>query len=288
MTNQLPNFLNYVFLNQLREQMGAPLVEYSSGHKPNYLTKAELEELASRGLDIDIKDVRFLPDGTAAYKDSRILIHIRDINSYMGYDPSLPKFHFSDCTTIQKMRNNDRIERYVASTRRDGKFNITYMNRMPPQSELRELLVCKYCLSKISYKGYSTFGRQKEAIFGAFALDEYFKVYPQNYLMTQPRYTDLTAPQNIYSSDWPIISRKIRQSRGWKCESCGGDYGKVEYQKFLDVHHKDGMKNNNSPENLMALCKKCHADEFQHAHIKNSPGFREHQAILQNIPKPIS
>ena len=36
------------------------------------------------------------------------------------------------------------------------------------------------------------------------------------------------------------------------CEKCGS------MSKKLDIHHKDSNTSNNSPENLMALCRSCH------------------------------
>lgn len=42
---------------------------------------------------------------------------------------------------------------------------------------------------------------------------------------------------------------------GHQCEICGDN----EDVRLLDVHHIDGNRNNNSIENLMVLCVKCHA-----------------------------
>lgn len=43
--------------------------------------------------------------------------------------------------------------------------------------------------------------------------------------------------------------------RTWKCECCGATEG-------LEIHHKDNFNwMNNTPSNLMLLCKKCHAKE---------------------------
>ena len=43
-----------------------------------------------------------------------------------------------------------------------------------------------------------------------------------------------------------------------KCEKCGS----IEN---IDVHHIDGNRNNNTPENIMVLCRSCHMKE----HSKN-------------------
>lgn len=45
------------------------------------------------------------------------------------------------------------------------------------------------------------------------------------------------------------------QYYGAVCQNCGYD----KYEAMLDVHHKDGRRENNSLENLEVLCVWCHA-----------------------------
>ena len=46
-----------------------------------------------------------------------------------------------------------------------------------------------------------------------------------------------------------------RSTEGWRCPGCGRARGEVDR---VDVHHRDGNANNNDPDNLVALCKRCH------------------------------
>lgn len=46
-----------------------------------------------------------------------------------------------------------------------------------------------------------------------------------------------------------------RSRQSWRCPSCGRSYGQVDR---VDVHHRDGNPFNNDPENLVALCRRCH------------------------------
>ena len=48
--------------------------------------------------------------------------------------------------------------------------------------------------------------------------------------------------------------RKIGfKAHGYKCQKC-----ESINKKYLEVHHKDGNRKNNAPENLEVLCMKCH------------------------------
>ena len=54
-----------------------------------------------------------------------------------------------------------------------------------------------------------------------------------------------------------LTKNNYRKIKKIKCELCGSDL-------HLCVHHKDGNRNNNSLENLITVCKKCH----QTHHVK--------------------
>ncbi len=45
--------------------------------------------------------------------------------------------------------------------------------------------------------------------------------------------------------------------RGKECEMC--EYTPM-FSRSLDVHHRDGDKTNNDPDNLMTLCATCHRE----------------------------
>ena len=53
-----------------------------------------------------------------------------------------------------------------------------------------------------------------------------------------------------YTRPWLMFRKK-------SCESCGHT---PLYQWALEVHHRDGNKDNNEPENLTTLCANCHRD----------------------------
>ena len=100
-------------------------------------------------------------------------------------------------------------------------------------------------------------------------------MYPSQ-ITRQPTGTDITAPVNKYSRDWDQISRNYKEKMEWKCEECSMDLR--EGKEFLDAHHINGLKHDNGEENLRALCISCHAEQFQHQHIRSNSRY---QAFLQ-------
>jgi hypothetical protein len=73
---------------------------------------------------------------------------------------------------------------------------------------------------------------------------------------------------NGYSVYWKQISYAYRNLHKFKCEKCGVDLSRHDYQYYLEVHHKDHNKMNNAKENLQCLCVKCHS-RVDAAHERN-------------------
>jgi len=61
---------------------------------------------------------------------------------------------------------------------------------------------------------------------------------------------------DLYPADWKYIAWKIKDRAGWKCEGCKMPRGPAS--RALGTHHVDLNPQNNSDENLIALCRRCH------------------------------
>lgn len=53
------------------------------------------------------------------------------------------------------------------------------------------------------------------------------------------------------------LKEETRERDGRRCQRCY--IPEIECQRLLDIHHIDGNKNNNKPENLISLCNSCHS-----------------------------
>ena len=155
---KLPDFYHFEPLNSLKERMGLPRealgtleVHVDAGR----LTATELERLTSQdGLDIGLDDLRILDDGTLAYKDSRVLLYIRDVSVMGEREPEPPRYHLANCSTLRQMRERRRFNRYVVSTRLDGVFNLNIIRGQTSTRRLVPLSVCQNCLDFLRFDGF--------------------------------------------------------------------------------------------------------------------------------------
>lgn len=61
----------------------------------------------------------------------------------------------------------------------------------------------------------------------------------------------------LYPENWERLAEEIKTAAGWRCEQCGHLHEPAAGY-MLTVHHIDGDPGNNAPENLVALCQRCH------------------------------
>ena len=272
---KLTNFEFFEPFNKLRHKMKADtLGSFSLNFKGQGLTKAELDILVSKGIDVGFEEINVLKDGTLAYKDSRVLIYIRDIpeyiNQYNKEEISLPKFHLAWCSTLDSMRKKNKFGKYVVSTKTDGKFEICRIRNIEKKNSLEKLIVCRNCLRSISFENYDKVNQKnKDQIVNNFTIINFFENYPRQLFLDKPNYTNYTSPLNDYSNNFNDISKKLKEKLGWKCQSCGFILNNNGMKQYLHAHHINGQKNDNREENLKIICLKCHAEEDGHGHMKN-------------------
>jgi hypothetical protein len=248
---------------------------FSPSYRPDELSLAELEQLATEGKDVSIDDVAVLEDGTLSYKESRVLIYIRDISEFQNW---VPRFHIADCATLDQMKQKNAFARYVVATRDDGSFVVNVIgNGRQVTRNTMQLDVCQNCLDKLDFDGFSRNLSQPRRliIVSQFTIRRFFERFPKSLFSVRPTGVAEIAPVNDYPADFEIISECLRTQRSWTCESCDRSFATLSDRKFLHVHHKDGMKNNSSDQNLRVLCFGCHANEPLHAHMKRLPEYHE-------------
>ena len=285
---RLPNFLDHLEFNALRQLMGAhELGEVNLSLSPNRLTVVELETLMTGGIDIkSLDEVIVLPDGTLGYKDRRVLLYIRDVPLYRnnGSDiDSLPKFHVANCKKLRDMRAQNRYSRYVVAVRDDGSFRLNLIGKGLTRTVDQRLKVCQFCLSQLPYRNFShDMPRSERAVVvDQFTVQRFFQMWPRDFLSGEGLDSEATAPLNDYTGDFGEHADAAKETASWKCQECGKDLRAHRLRRYLHAHHLNGVKFDNRPQNLLVLCISCHANQPGHGHMKALPELAEYLRVMQ-------
>ena len=280
----LPDFHNHDGLNRLRKQLGAPLLIFDPDIDRQLISQ---EGVVSDNLNL----INEHPDGSLVFKGRKVILYIRDVKS------DLPKYHIVNCPMIKGMRTRGKAARYVLTRRTDGEFLLYFPGHTEPTTKTLE--ICKSCLGKLQRDcAPNRFGQQ--TWFGEpsftwvdffqdsemeFSLDAWFHEVDDAYELPpiDGLYGPLTAPLTAdgtpgYPAGWKYISWACRERANWRCMECGINL--QNDSRFLHAHHIDRDKQNNTPENLIALCFGCHSQQEGRGHqlLKHK---REYQQFVQ-------
>jgi hypothetical protein len=277
---QLPDFSLDRRLIHLKAMMGIPSDVYGAGTGVTVmpgLTKDEQEKLTSGiGIDVTWGDLIILQNGTLVYKGSRVLLYIRDWQSYGTIEDS-PRYHLATCRTMVQMHGSGRFERYVVATQEDGRFQVNISNGHAKRPEMKQLAVCQNCLEMLKFEGFRWGLPNRKGFVAGFTPKRFFEKYPKSPHVKVPSMTADQAPPNDYTKDFPEVGRRLKVDRRWKCDECSQILSEPKAQRFLHIHHRDGNRWDNSPKNLSVLCIGCHASQPSHSHMKSLPEYKDYQ-----------
>ncbi|HEY1614993.1 MAG TPA: hypothetical protein VGF97_15005, partial [Rhizomicrobium sp.] len=226
--------------------------------------------------------VLVLSDGTLAYKNSRVLLYIRDHAVYSGRSID-PKFHIAHCDTLKEMKRQSRQARYVVATRTDGEFKLNIIDGSRKSETVRKLSVCQNCLALLFFDGFEMNMpkpiRSREV--SAFSIARFFEKFSRDLHEIEPQHDSDSAPVNDYNQDFSARSNALRRAKNWTCQNrnCGVYLGNQSHRRFLHVHHINGQKSDDAPGNHKVLCIKCHAEEPSHGHMRAMPDYRAFAAL---------
>lgn len=247
------------------EQMGAEQVEGSIyTPKPKSLD-FDLDVELGRGKEISLNDLE-VTSGLLSVEGRQVLLYIADhgnsVTDVIAGEKDGRRFHVADCSTLESMRQKNRFDRYHVTNDLTSNFKIFGVNattRLKVDGSA-ELHVCKNCLKFLNYKGYRS---NRSAVFRDFQIKEFFSRY-SSLFKHYPRQFEKS--HDGYTEGWAKVSRAYRTQKDFTCEHCGLDLN--EYNNLLHCHHVNGVKSNNSEENLRALCIDCHRKEPLHDWMK--------------------
>ena len=266
-------------LDRLRTRMGAEKSLWTPG-ATQLDPREEIRVQLQSGIEITLDDVDPGPGGLLTYKCEQVILYIKDTRSdryTLEHEPEKSRrFHVAECETLKTMRHKGRFERYVVTTRMDGKFLVDWLDKDTRDRGETEaaLKVCKNCLKAINWRGYEHAegrleldgGRRqsKSEIWSGFEISQFLLEF-STFFHDRPSRRDTTAKPNKYVEDWAAISESTRRSKNWTCEQCGVNLRSAPH--LLHCHHKSGVVTNNTKENLEVLCAVDHAKQPDHGHM---------------------
>jgi hypothetical protein len=269
MKKRLPNFNTSKLWNKIHEKMGVEEIIELPKIDIGAITYREIQALRTSSLDIEnILDHINPIDDTFEYKGQKVFLYIKEQHyDIMRFDGIITyKYHLAYCRTLYQMENAGRFKkRYVVTQRTDGKFVVDIIDRLTSsfheENKLYRMNVCKNCLSKLADK----YPHEVLFHYGTYDLQSFIEKYNTQHTKLPP-HSPSSLPKNEYPDNWSSISNNRREGVEYVCEDCGKDFS--NRKNNLHVHHIDGMKYNNSSNNLRVLCIHCHSEQPGHAKLK--------------------
>ena len=220
------------------------------------LTHADVKD----NLDFDDEPGILYTNKKGQEKRGFLFIEIFDPTVWLErYGTDLPKFHVTNCSTIERQRQRRNFDgHYVFSNR-------PVTNVKNAKGEDCDIQLCGNCFKDVNYKitrGLSTTN------------------FCNQYLSSPDYSSDLTErdmPEQSnkalftrgYTPDWDSSSREYRESQKFTCENCSINLSNNFLDAYyLETHHVNLNKSDNSRDNLKCLCVLCHAN-MDEVHRKN-------------------
>ncbi len=255
--------IDFTSLENLVKNMGASAVDWVSDVAVTHVETDWKIDLETKGIDVGLNDIEITANGLLKYRNEQILLYIKEISGF-NTNYSLPKFHFYQCSTLNRMQREKRFERYVVTQRKTGYFLMDRKDGYNSYSHNTEerLDVCGNCLN-----WYNRNYRKRYTV-TTFDIVGFFEHFTKSPITRTPTYTDKNAPVSGYTENWDLISRQHKEQCGYVCQQCGIDLSL--HKNLMQTHHANGVKSDNSPSNLKVLCIECHSEQPSHGHMKSS------------------
>lgn len=225
------------------------IVEEAKGYREIENVEVELDDVRNK---MEFTDEGIFLNDDVTKSKQQIFLYKRDYH-LSAYGNKKPRFHTHKCKTIQEFIDNGRFHDYRRAN--TDMVMVRDMDDRYIDKKVSSLPLCAYC-AKMSIKAQ---GKDSS---------EFVKLLKQAKDAEAPLKKKAEVDIFGYTKDWETISREYRESHNFTCEECGITIEDPFDRQFIQVHHINGDKTDNSPNNLKCLCIHCHAN-VDDTHKKN-------------------
>ena len=225
------------------------IVEEAKGYREIENVEVELDDVRNK---MEFTDEGIFLNDDVTKSKQQIFLYKRDYH-LSAYGNKKPRFHTHKCKTIQEFIDNGRFHDYRRAN--TDMVMVRDMDDRYIDKKVSSLPLCAYC-AKMSIKAQ---GKDSS---------EFVELLKQAKKAEAPLKKKAEVDIFGYTKDWEKISREYRESHNYTCEECGITIEDPFDRQFIQVHHINGDKTDNSPNNLKCLCIHCHAN-VDDTHRKN-------------------
>jgi len=168
----------------------------------------------------------------------------------------LAKWHVTKCPTLVNQMNMGKLHEKYALKKSEILTNDFVLTLLRNNQKIkRELRPCKNCLAKLSK--IKRAWREADTYRFINYVDE-FKDVNRNFDLDLNRFS--SAPRaNTYNSDFQERATNYKRNRNNNCDRCNEKFE----LNYLEVHHKNRLKYDDSLSNWELLCVTCHILEHK-------------------------
>lgn len=221
--------------------------------KMNARTEPEID-MRLRVIGVDVTEDNFkIEDEIPMVHNRKVVLYLPDVWSYRRrFEDKDPTYHVVHCNVVQRMKTRGTYINLSSTRRSDGKFSVKLSDGI--ELSLIKLTICKPCLGHINYQYPGVFPTNP----AIFPLEDWFE--PFFYL----------------SEDWKERSQACRESANWTCQNQNCKINLETDPHLLHAHHKWGTRYND-PDDLIALCIRCHSQQpgGGHSLLTTYPEYQE-------------
>lgn len=178
-----------------------------------------------------------------------------------------PRYHIRNCKVIQEFINSGSFKREYRMANTD-EVKVINWDKRDREENVDRLPLCQFCMQVVLAEAAQRATAIDLNRYQGFLSLTDSTDYAQHLRKEAEEEKEVWVDKNGYTDDWPAISFAYRKKHNFTCERCGVSMESPMDYRFMQTHHRNGVKTNNNESNLECLCIECHS-QVDKAHREN-------------------